>query len=187
MLKSIARVGACVCVAVMLVAACGGGSDKKTGGTPGNTVIGDPATFTATTIKLKSVSLSPCTVVGLSLASATLGGPAEQQTDASPSAVEPACLWATKLDGVNYLLQVRIGQGEQFYTGNIPGNVKLDGIGDKAAIREAGNGSEETLSFVKDHNSYTLALSAHAIGKTGLAKAKRDKLIELAKTVAGKQ
>ena len=187
MFRSIARVGACVCVGALLVAACGGGSDKKSDSTTGKTVIGDAASATATTIKLKSVSLAPCTVVGQSLASAMLGGPAEQQTDASPSAVEQACLWGANIGGVNYLLQVRIGQGEQFYTGNIPGNEKLDGIGDKAAIREAGNGSEETLSFVKDGNSYTLALSAHEIGKSGLAAAKRDKLIELGKTVAAKQ
>src|SRR5215471_18559111 len=139
----IVRVGACVCVGALLVAACGGGSDKKGDSTTGRTAIGDPATFTATTVDKATADADPCAFIGPAQASAFVGGPLTQQSDASSSAVVKACLWQGTVGGVNYLLQIRIGEGEPFYTGNIPGNEKLDGIGDKAAIREAGNGSDE--------------------------------------------
>jgi hypothetical protein len=181
-IRSFARVGACICAAALTLAACGS-SDKKSSTTTDKTEISDPATYTATTVKLATDDA--CAIFTQAEVNALLGGPATNKPDSSPSPNEKACLWEANVDGVNYLLQARVG-GEQFYTGNIPGNEPLDGIGDKAAIREAGNGSEETISTLKDGLSVTVALSAHEIGKTQLAKAKRDQLISLVKSAANK-
>jgi hypothetical protein len=184
------RAGACCCVAALVVAGCGG-SDKKSDDTTDKTAIDTPATVTSMPPSGDgggggmTASDAACKLITAQDAGALFGGTATQQDDASPSAVSSSvCIWGGAVDGVNYLLQIRIGDGEQFYTGNIPGNEALGGIGDKAAIREAGNAAEETISYVKDGKAYTIALSAHEIGKTQLAKAKRDQLISLVKSAA---
>jgi hypothetical protein len=191
-IRSFARVGACCCVGALLVAACGS-SDKKSDDKTGKTAIDTPVTVTSMPSSgdstsgdgAKTASDAACKLITAEDAGTLFGGTATQQADASPSAVSGSvCIWGGTVDGVNYLLQIRIGDGEQFYTGNIPGNESLDGIGDNAAIREAGNAAEETISYVKGGKAYTIALSAHEIGKTQLAKAKRDQLISLVKSAA---
>jgi hypothetical protein len=190
-IRSFARVGACACVAALVLAACGS-DDKKSDAKTGKIAIDTPATVTSMPTNAsgdgaKTASDAACKLITAEDAGTLFGGTVTQQADASPSAVSSSvCIWDGKVDGVSYLLQIRIGEGEEFYTGNIPGNEPLDGVGDKAAIREAGNGAEETISYLKDGRSYTIALSAHEVGTTQLAKAKRDQLISLVKSTANK-
>jgi hypothetical protein len=212
--RSTARVAALACVGALALGACGSGDKQSADSTSATTVqTGDAASATNTTMKAtdassKSATL-PCDFITKEQATKLFGHPAEkqdqqnqdqqsqdqqqqnqnqndqQQNQYTAATGEKACFWESRPEpGTSYLLQIRMADKPYYFTGDLGGYTKLDGLGDKAAVRVSPTGTEVFITWVDGSHSNNVTYSVHKIGAKGLAEKQKDELIALVKKAA---
>lgn len=198
-MRKLAGAGAVV-VAVVALAACGGGSSKSSASGSTNTTVrsatsggsGTTSSGSSSSGGSSSANTQACDLVTQSQATTLFGHPAQTKAPAGAGISASQCLWGAdttpgKLGDTIYLLQVHVYNGEQFYGERIYTSAEhLDGIGDKAFVAKQGN--IETVQFVKNGKTVSIAYSVNNIGNAGSvdpASQKAD-VVALAKTAAGR-
>jgi type II secretory pathway pseudopilin PulG len=209
--RSTARVAALACVGALALGACGSSDKKSADSTSATTVqTGDAASATNTTMKAtdassKSATL-PCDFITKEQATKLFGHPAEKQDQQQQNQQqqnqnqnqqdqqqnqngslpgEQACFWESRPEpGTSYLLQIRMADKPYYFTGDLGGYTKLDGLGDKAAVRVSPTGTEVFITWVDGSHSNNVTYSAHKIGAKGLPEKQKDELIALVKKAA---
>jgi len=109
----------------------------------------------------------------------------QQQNQNGSLPGEQACFWESRPEpGTSYLLQIRMADKPYYFTGDLGGYTKLDGLGDKAAVRVSPTGTEVFITWVDGSHSNNVTYSVHKIGAKGLAEKQKDELIALVKKAA---
>ena len=168
--------------ALVVLAACGSSSKSGTG-TNGSSTTAAAAHATVPTD-------AACTLITQNDATSLFGEDAQQLADPLKGQLaKSACLWgATEHDAPSYLLQVRVYDRPEFFSGSVKGYEPLAGIGDRAAISVTPDGAEVTISYLKGLAVTSISYGIHpdtgGHGETPKAEAQKDQLISLVKTAS---
>jgi hypothetical protein len=188
------RVSLSVCIAAAVFAACSGSSSKSTtspsiNAKPSN-VGTTPTTSGGSEAGTPITSDAACKLVTQADATALFGHPATQKTDNVPTQLaKSVCIWSARPTNLlSYLLQVRVWDGPQFFTGNLPGYVSLPGVADKAAIYVLPGGSSILTAYQKGNQVVTISYSVHEIATGNRKKAadQQDQFVALVKQAASR-
>jgi hypothetical protein len=166
--------------ALVVLGACGSSSKSDTGTNGSSSTAAGAHAIVPTD--------AACNLITQTDATALFGADAQQVADPLKAQLaKSACLWGAKAedDAPAYLLQVRVYDRPDFFSGSVKGYEPLDGIGDRAAISVTSDGTEVTISYQKGLAVTSISYGIHApagrSAETPKAETQKDQLIALVK------
>jgi len=169
--------------ALVVLAACGSSSKSGGGDGSGTTVAGPHATVAAD---------AACNLITQTDANGLFGEDAQRVTDPLEGKLaKSSCLWgATSDDSPAFLLQVRVYDRPDFYSGSVKGYEPLAGLGDRAAISVTPDGTEVTISYQEGLTVTSVSYGIHEPKGRSIvvpkAEAQKDQLIAVVKGAAAR-